>query len=463
MLSRTGQLLLAVLLSCFSHISKADDSTMFRKISDEIMLRGKCYENLRSLCKNIGHRLSGTPEAEKAVLWAQITLKEAGADTVWLQPVEVPYWYRGKELLSVQFPGSQEFVQVPALSLGNSEGTKGQLWEAELFICHDLKTLQETPADQIKGKIVFFNFRFPQEHVNTFHGYGQTARYRSIVPNTASAKGALAVIIRSVSTGEDDVPHTGVMSYADSVKPIPAMAIGNFTANKLEKSIHKGKIRVRMQSECTMKEPVLSYNVIGEIKGSVFPEEIIIAGGHLDSWDVGEGAHDDGSGCVQSIEIIRTFKQLGIKPKRTIRAVMFMNEENGLKGGIAYADSAKAAQEKHIFALESDAGAGAPRGIGLKMSEARRNFVRQFRHLFLPYGVYDFEQQYGGADISPLEKQGVPVAGLYPDPQRYFDLHHTSADVFEAVNHRELKLGAVAMTQLIYLVSEYGLGEEVTD
>jgi Zn-dependent M28 family amino/carboxypeptidase len=206
-----------------------------------------------------------------------------------------------------------------------------------------------------------------------------------------------------------------------------------------------------------MEGTKLSYNVIGELKGTAFPEEIVVVGGHLDSWDVGEGAHDDGAGCVQAIEVIRTLHKLGMKPKRTIRAVLFMNEENGLKGGLAYNDSALAKNEQHILALESDAGGFSPRGIGLAMDAGKQKHIRSYRHLFLPYGVYDFEQNEGGADISPMQRRGVPGSGLIPDPQRYFDLHHTPADVFEAVNHRELKLGAVVMTQFIYLISETGL------
>jgi Zn-dependent M28 family amino/carboxypeptidase len=201
----------------------------------------------------------------------------------------------------------------------------------------------------------------------------------------------------------------------------------------------------------------MSFNVIGEIKGSEYPDEVILAGGHLDSWDVGEGAHDDGAGCVQAIEMIRTFKALGIRPKRTVRAVLFMNEENGVKGGLAYADSAARTHEKHILAIETDAGGFSPRGFGLEMPKDKKKKIQFYAPLFLPYGVYDFSQEEGGADISPLGRQGVPMAGLLPDPQRYFDLHHTNSDVFEAVSHRELKLGAVVMSGLVYLVSEYGL------
>jgi len=409
------------------------------------------------LCKKIGNRISGSPQAAKAVEWGQKAMQDAGADKVWLMPADVPRWVRGYERLALRY-GNGKFKNVTMLSLGNSVGTDGKLLEAQIIMVNDFDELNALPDEQVKGKIVFFNYRFRQDFVNTFNGYGDAVRYRGFGPVEASKKGAIAVIIRSVSTGEDDVPHTGFTRYVDSIKKIPAVAVGNYTADTLAAACKKGKVFAQIESKCKlMPDLVRSYNVIGEIKGAEYPDEIIVVGGHLDSWDVGEGASDDGAGCVQSIEVIRTLKALGIRPKRTIRAVLFMNEENGLKGGIAYADSAKANNEKHILAVETDAGGFTPRGIGLEMGPDQRAQILPFRKLFMPYNVYDFEHDEGGADISPLEKQHVPMAGLRPDSQRYFDIHHTNNDVFEAVNHRELKLGAVALTQFVYLMSEYGL------
>lgn len=453
---KTKLAFIAFLLGCCT-VAHAQDSIMFRRIADDILLHGTCYDQLRVLCKEVGHRLSGSAPAAKAVDWGFNAMQQAGADKVWLQPVEVPYWVRGKESLRLQFNDRSSYEPVPMLSIGNAVGTDGKELEATLIMVQDFDEFAKLSDKAVKGKIVFFNHRFPQDLVNTFNGYGAAGAYRWHGPNVAAAKGAAAVIIRSVSTGVDDVPHTGSLRYADTIKPIPAVAIGNTTADKLEIACKKGTVKAKLVSNCKMLGTAPSYNVIGEIKGTDFPEQIIVVGGHLDSWDVGEGAHDDGAGCVQSIEVIRVFKALGIRPKRTIRAVLFMNEENGLKGGIAYNDSAIAKKEKHIFALESDAGGFSPRGIGLEMSEPQRGFIRSFRSLFLPYGVYDFEQDESGADISPLRRSGVPAAGLIPDPQRYFDLHHTPEDVFEKVNHRELKLGAATMAQLVYLISQYGL------
>lgn len=436
----------------------SQDSLMFHKISDQSLLHGTCYENLRVLCKTVGHRISGSPEAAKAVTWGQQCMRATGADSVWLQPADVPYWRRGKESLQIK-SGSGSFKKITALSLGNSEGTGGKVLEAPILMVADFDELKALPDKDVKGKIIFFNYRFRQDFVFTFAAYGDAVKYRWASPSIAAARGAAGVIIRSMSSGADDFPHTGSMRYIDTIPKIPEMAVGNISADSLEAMCKRGAVTARMQSECHMTEkPVRSYNVIGEIRGSLYPDKIITVGGHLDSWDVGEGANDDGAGCVQSIEVLRIFKALGIRPKYTIRAVLFMNEENGLKGGQAYADSAIARKEHHVLAIETDAGGFSPRGIGLQMSEEQKEKIRTYKSLFWPYGVYDFTQDEGGADISPLQnKMHVPVAGLLPDSQRYFDVHHTNNDVFENVNHRELKLGAVTLAQFIYLCSEHEL------
>lgn len=449
--------LLSFFAIALSFPAVGQDSLTFRKISNEIMLHATCYDNLRVLCKTVGHRISGSPAAAKAVTWGEKAMKEAGADKVWLQACDVPYWYRGKESLYLKMDG--EFKKVDAVSLGNSEGTGGKTLEAPIVMVHNFDEFKALPENAVKGKIVFFNYLFRQDFVFTFEGYGDAVRYRGQGPSVAAAKGAVGIIIRSMSTGKDDFPHTGATHYVDSIKKIPAMAIGNVTADLLEHACLQGKPAAKLTSEChMMPDLVRSYNVIGEIRGSEHPEKIITVGGHLDSWDVGEGANDDGAGCVQSIEVIRTLKALGMRPKCTVRAVLFMNEENGQKGGLAYADSAASKHEQHVIAIETDAGGFTPRGIGLVMSNAQKEKVMSYRNLFLPYGVYDFTREEGGSDIDPMHKKlNVPLAGLVPDSQRYFDIHHTNNDIFENVNHRELKLGAVVLTQFIWLVSEQGL------
>lgn len=445
-------LLLAVSYS-IAH-AQHQDSLALRHLSDDIMWKGTCYENLRVLTKEIGHRLSGSPEADKAVAWGKAALEAAGADRVWLQPVEVPLWVRGQETLKVQLEHGS-FETIPVLSLGNTEGTGGKTLEREVLCVPDLAAFEQLPVTAVKDKIVFFNYKFRQDIINTFEGYGDAVKYRWVAVNKAAEKQAAAVIIRSVSTGADDAPHTGASRFNEGVAHIPAVAIGNTSADKLAAACAAGQPKAQLRSECTLQGTRRSYNVIGELTGSEQPDQIILVGGHLDSWDVGEGAHDDGAGCVQSIEVIRALKAAGKRPRHTIRAVLFMNEENGMKGGLAYADSAAAGGEKHLLALESDAGGFVPRGIGLDMPAAMKQKIRSWAPLFAPYGVYDFDQEEGGVDIGPLKKQGVPLAGLLPDPQRYFDLHHSRNDVFEAVSHRELKIGAFTMTALVWLADRY--------
>ena len=448
--------LLTALAVFGTSVAMAQDSVMFRKISDEVMLHATSYENLRVLCKTVGNRISGSANAAKAVVWGEQAMKATGADKVWLQPANVPYWYRGKESLKIKV-GKGKYRKVTALSLGNSEGTNGKPMKGEVVMVHNFDEFKALPESAVKGKIIFFDYRFRQDFIFTFQAYGDAVKYRWASPSIAAQRGAIGVIIRSMSTGADDFPHTGSMHYNDSFAKIPEMALGNYTADSLEHYCKRGTVWAKMQSECHMTPDLVpSYNVIGEITGSKYPDSIITVGGHLDSWDVGEGANDDGSGCVQSMEILRTYKALGIRPKYTIRAVLFMNEENGLKGGSAYADSAVAKNEHHVLAIETDAGGFSPRAIGLEMNDGLKEKVRSYKNLFLPYGVYDFSMEEGGADITPIQKKmNLPVAGLIPDSQRYFDVHHTNNDVFENVNHRELKLGSVALAQFIYLVTEH--------
>ncbi len=433
------------------------DSAVLKRLRDEIMLRCTSYESLRDLCKNVGHRLSGSPQAEKAVQWGLKAMKQAGADTAWLQPVWVPRWVRGAESLRIRPAGAASFAPMRMLSLGNAVGTGGKTIEAPILMVQTIDEFNALKPADVAGKIVFFNYLFRQDFISPFDAYGDAIKYRGATPALVGAKGGAAVIIRSLSTGVDDAPHTGTTRYSDTIRKIPAVAIGNLGADQLEAACRKGVVRAQLLSSARMMDSVLSYNVIGELRGRTRPDEYIVVGGHLDSWDVGEGAQDDGAGCVQSIEVIRALKAIGVQPGRSVRAVLFMNEENGLRGGRAYADSARARRENHILAIESDAGGFSPRGFGLEMPEAKKSVVRAWAPHFAALNVYDFEHEHGGADIGPLAASGTALAGLSPDPQRYFDYHHTEQDVFEVVNHRELKLGAAAMATFVYLVATHGL------
>ncbi|WP_027379522.1 M20/M25/M40 family metallo-hydrolase [Chryseobacterium daeguense] len=428
-----------------------EDSIQFSKISTEILNNGKSYNELRDLTKNIGHRLSGSEAYEKSVKWAAQKLRDAGADKVWLQEVMVPVWARGKESLQIK-SSNGKWKSLKMLSLGNSEGTGGKDVSGEIIMVKSMEEYEKLSADQIKDKIIFFNYPFSQSFVETFRGYGDANKYRTNAAALTAKKGGKFAIIRSLSSAFDDVPHTGAMRYGNENK-IPAVAIGNTTADELEALLKSQKITAKLNSNCGMKGEKLSHSVIGEITGKK-DQSVIVVGGHLDSWDVGEGAHDDGAGIVQSIEVLRTFKKLGIQNNHTIRVVCFANEENGVKGGIQYGKTVKEKNEKHLFAIESDAGGFAPRGISLEMDEENRKKIQRWRNLFLPYGVYNFEGTYSGTDLYPLHDMGIPTAELVPDSQRYFDIHHTEEDTFEKVNRRELLLGAVAMTQIIYMIDK---------
>lgn len=441
----------SLLLLSLAVFGQKEDSIQFAKISTEILNNGKGYTELRDLTKNIGHRLSGSESYEKAVKWAEQKLRDAGADKVWLQEVMVPVWVRGKESLQIQ-TSNGKWKNLKMLSLGNSEGTGGKDVSGEIIMVKSMEEYEKLSPDQIKGKIVFFNYPFSQSYIETFKGYSDAAKYRVNAASLTAKKDGKFAIIRSLSSAFDNIPHTGAMRYENDTK-LPAVAIGNTTADELEQLLKAQKVTAKLNSNCGMKGEKLSHSVIGEITGKK-DKSVIVVGGHLDSWDVGEGAHDDGAGIVQSIEVLRTFKNLGIKNNHTIRVVCFANEENGVKGGVQYGKTAKENNEKHLFAIETDAGGFTPRGISLEMDNEKRKQIQSWANLFLPYGVYDFTGTYSGTDLYPLHDLGVPTAELVPDSQRYFDIHHTEEDTFEKVNRRELLLGASTLTQIIYMIDK---------
>jgi carboxypeptidase Q len=294
--------------------------------------------------------------------------------------------------------------------------------------------------------------------MNTFSAYGGAVDQRTLGAIEAAKVGAVAVLVRSVTTRMDHVPHTGLMLYEDNVLQIPAAAISTIDAELLSKLIkQEDKVRVRLRLDCETYPDIQSFNVIGEITGTEIPEEVILLGAHLDSWDAGHGAHDDGAGCVQALEALRLLKILNLKPKRTIRAVLFMCEEFGLRGGPAYADSVKRNGPKHIAAIESDRGGFTPRGFSISADSAIVKKIRQWSHLFEEIGAANIFQGGGGPDISPLNQLGTVTMGLIVDHHRYFDYHHSANDVFETVNERELELGAVAMAMLSYVLAMEGV------
>jgi len=453
-------LLIAGLLGPLLTIAQNPDSAFIREMHSHILTEGDCYEWLEHLCTQIGPRLAGSPGAAEAVDYTHSIMHDVGFDSLWLQPLMVPHWVRGDmERARVMSAHVDRPVELTMCALGGSIGTGLKGVTGQVVEVHSFEGLRNLPREEVEGNIVFFNIPMNQEHIRTFHAYGETARYRVFGADSASKKGAVAMILRSLSTTLDDNPHTGVMIYRDTtVEPIPGAALSTVAAVRLSEMLKQDpKLSLTLYMSCETLPDELSYNVIGEIRGSDHPEEILVVGGHLDAWDNGQGAHDDGAGCVQSIQVAQTFNALGYRPKRTVRVVMFMNEENGSRGGKEYARVADSLGENHVFALESDAGAFTPRGIGIGDSSLWEKFHREWIDLFEPYDLHDWGFGGGGVDINPLKAHGCAVAGLRPDSQRYFDLHHAPSDTFDKINHRELKLGAAAMASLIYLVAEHGV------
>lgn len=447
--------------SCLMGSAQSEDSLMIKKISDEILLNGKAPQNLYTLCKTVGTRLSGSAGMYKAEAWGLKVLQESGAEKAYLQQCMVPHWVRGnKEFAGFKTKRQKDNAEFTVLAIGNSTGTGDKGILAQVIEVKNFAELNER-KDEVKGKIVFYNYPFNK---TLLHGaYGDAVRYRSNGASMAAKYGALAVIVRSVTGAYDDNPHTGALRYNDSFPKIPALAISTMGAEKLSRFLKEQykEEKLFIRSNCQMLADTIGHNVIGEIKGTEFPDEIITIGGHLDSWDQGEGASDDGTGIVQSIEILRVFKAIGYKPKRTIRIVLFANEENGLRGGTKYAEEAKLKNEKHIMAMESDGGAEYPRGFGCGMTKEQYAKVQGWIKLFEPFDATMFtfnEGGGGGADIGPLQTNFKTAQfGLNTTGQRYFDMHHAASDVFEKVNAQELNLCAVVMASMVYLVDKYGL------
>ena len=432
-----------------------DDSLMMRKIYDQALLTGDAYENLRELCKDIGHRLSGSENAEKAVKWAEATMQSYEFDSVRLEPVMVPKWVRGKPERCIIL---EDNTPLDVLALGFSVGTNGPL-TGEVVLFPTLQELKDAPEGSLEGKIAFVNQPMPPTLINAFIAYSVTSATRVHGPSIAASKGAVGYVVRSLSLRDDDFPHTGVMFYSADADSIPAFALSTNSARRLADKIYGGdKVHLLMEADCKLYPDVLSHNVIAEIIGSEFPDKVFTVGGHLDSWDVGEGAHDDGAGVVQSLEVLRIFQALGYQPRHTIRCVFFMNEENGARGAHAYAQSCFERNETHLAAMESDRGGYTPRGFSVDAPQATVDFFARWMPLFEPYEVHILVQGYGGVDINPLKDFGAPpLLGFVPDSQRYFDVHHSANDVFEHINRRELELGAATMASMIYLIDQNGV------
>lgn len=428
---------------------------ILNQMTDEILVNGKVYGNLTELLNN-GPRLTGSKKADEAARWAAEKMKSYGFDKVYLQPVMVPKWERGSISKATAIINRKK-ENLTIVALGLSVGTPKGGVEGEVIEVKQLSELDEL-GEKLKGKIVFFNRAFDEKLVNTFSAYGGAVDQRSAGPSRAAKYGAIATVVRSMTNRTDHHPHTGVLRYLDGIPKIPASAITTLDADRLSKWLKENKsVRLKIELDCRNFPDVQSYNVVGEITGSELPQEIVLVGGHLDSWDLSPGAHDNGSGCMQSMEVLRTFKALNIHPKRTLRAVLFMSEEVGGIGGIEYAKQAKLKMENHVAAIETDRGGFAPIGFTIQSNDSVFAKITSWKPYFRRLLADDFVKGGGGTDIGPLADQGAVLLGLFPEPQRYFDYHHSNNDNIDAVNPRELKLGAAALTQMIYLLSENGI------
>ncbi len=451
--------LVCLALACAQSFGQISDST-YPAVARRIVASGlkscKAFEILRELSVGIGPRLSGSAAAAKAVAWGKKTMEDLGFQNVRLEPVTVPHWVRGTtEEATLILPRGKK-IRLNVCALGGSVGTPARGITAEVV---EVKSFDELRSlgDAVKGKIVFFNRPMDPTKFSTFEAYGGAVEQRGSGAVAAAKAGALAALVRSMTTRLDKSPHTGAMRYVDSLPKVPAAAISTIDANLLDSvlAVHS-VVTARLNLSCETLPDVESANVVGELKGTEKPEEVIVIGGHLDSWDKGRGAHDDGAGCSQSLEALRILKELGLAPRRTIRAVLFMNEENGLRGGQGYAKMDRPG-EKHIAAFETDAGGFSPRGFAITADSVSFDKIARWSSLLEPIDANNFTRGGGGADISELGKKGVPTIGLRVDGQKYFDYHHSENDTIDKVNERELELGAIALAVVSYVLAQEGI------
>jgi len=456
-------ILICTLSASFGQNPKSgSDAKAVDGIYGQALTDSRCYAWLEYLSLGVGHRLSGSSGASKAVAWTKSVMDTMHLDSVWLQPCMVPHWVRGDaEQVRLLDQERGTFTPLQALALGGSVGTPTEGLEAGVIEILSWEELDRLGSKAIRGKIVFYNRPMDPTRIRTFEAYGMAVDQRVGGASRASQYGAVGVLVRSMSLRLDDFPHTGTLHYDSAFALIPAVAISTIAAERLSAALRDNPdVRVSMKMNCQTLPDVLSYNVIGEIRGTEQPGTFITIGGHLDSWDVGHGSHDDGAGVVQSMEVLHILQRIGYRPRHTIRCVLFMNEENGTRGGKAYAAEAVRKKETHLCAIESDAGGFTPRGFTFDGDEAVFSGffdrVKALEPLFEPYGL-KLAKGGSGADIGPLKSTKALLCGYSPDSQRYFDYHHTADDTFDKVNQRELELGAASMAALVYLIDKYGL------
>ena len=415
-------------------------------------------ENLKYLTKSIGPRLAGSENSIKAIKWGKKLLENTAVDTVYLQKCMVANWKRKEDeqvTIKSRLLGSKN---LDAISLGGSVSTPESGLNAEIIAIDSISDLQKLGKEKIQGKVVFFRRPMDPTYFRPGRAYGSNAELRVRGASAAAKYGAIAVLVRSLTMIHNDLPHTGIMRYDTLYPRIPALAVSTNSADSIDKWLKSDKnLSVFLKTTTFTGKDEESANVIGEIRGSVYPDSIITVGGHLDCWDNCEGAHDDGAGMIHSMESLMLLLEAGIHPRHTIRCVFFIDEEMYQRGGRKYAEEAAAKKEKHLAAIESDGGGFTPSGFGMDANDAQFGKFKSWMPLFKPYGVRDFTKGGGGVDISFLKSMNVPLIGLSNDSQIYFDFHHCANDVFENVHERELQLGAAYIASLIYLLDKYGL------
>ncbi len=437
-------------------VSFADYRATAERIIVATRAGNRAYAKLEELCDDIGHRLSGSDELERAIDWAVQKLKEDGHENVRKEPVMVPRWVRGRESLDMIEPRAHP---MPLLGLGGSVGTPPDGITAEVIVVADENEL-DAAGDAVQGKIVLFNNPMPEYDPEKGSGYGTTVRFRGRGAHLAANKGAVACLVRSVTARSLQSPHTGAMRYGDAHKKIPAAAITTEDASMLARLTARGKrVVVRLKMEARDEGQAPSANVIGELRGRTHPDEIVVIGGHSDAWDVGQGAHDDGAGCVIAMEAISVLRRMGLIPRRTIRVVLWTNEENGLAGGRQYANDHASELPNHVAAIESDSGAFRPEGFTLEHKDPQRQQVvlaqmRELVHLLEPIGPMKASAGGSGADIGPMKSAGVPLMGLEVEGSTYFDYHHSPADTLDKVDPQHLTDCVATMAVTAYILAD---------
>jgi len=412
------------------------------------------YTKLAHLTDRIGNRLAGSASLDHAIAWAAQTLKDDGL-VVRTEKVMVPHWVRGAEEVSITAPITRH---LRALSLGGSIATPKAGITAPVVVVHDWKEL-ETKQEQVKGAIVVYNVAMPAWTAEHGSGYGKTVEYRSNGASRAAKHGAVAALVRSVTAHSLGTPHTGAMRYDNDASKIPTAAITVEDAELIDRLSQKGAVTMHLRLEPQTLPDVESANVIGELRGREKPDEVVVIGGHIDSWDVGQGAHDDGAGCVTMMQALRVLRQLGLTPRRTIRVVLFTNEENGVRGGKTYAEQHAAELGKTVLALESDSGGYPPRGFTVthkdeaagKRTRAR---IADIATMLAPIGAQRVTAGHAGTDVEPMEPSGVPTVGLEVENRTYFDYHHTEADTLDKVDPANLADMVAAVAVLAYVVAD---------